>query len=91
MLTIVADSAGYPSGGLVDGRIVVTAVCVIVTVAAFARVGLSANGRSPRQVVVEVFALFAVEALGVVRALAAAVYHVGRVRMRVDARKRQAA
>lgn len=91
MLAVIADSAGYPSGGLVNGRVVMAAVGVVVAVAALAGVGLSADGRPPWQIVVKVFALFAIETLGVVRALAAAVDHVGRVRVRVHARKRQAA
>jgi len=85
VLAAVADSARYPSGGFVHGRIVVAAIGVVVAVASFAGVGLATDGRPPRQVVVEIFTLLAIEALGVVGALAAAVDHVG---ARVHARKR---
>ena len=77
VLAIIADSAGDFAGGFVDGGVKVALVRVVVTVAAFARVRLSTDGRLPGVVVVKILALFAVEALGVVRALASAVHHVG--------------
>ena len=88
VLAIVAHAAGNPSGGLVHGRIKVAPVRVVVAVAALARVRLAADGGPPRQVVVKVLALLAVESARVVGALAPAVHHVG---ARVDARQRQAA
>lgn len=53
----------------------------------FAGVGLFSNGRPPRKVVEEVFALLAVSAFGVVGALTSSVHHV---RLRFDAGQRKA-
>jgi len=61
---------------------------VVVAVALLAGVRLGDDGRAPRQVVVEVLAALAVEPHRVVRALAAAVHHVGAVG---DAGQRQTA
>lgn len=85
---LVADAAGHAAGRLVHGRIEVALARVVVAIAPFAGVRLTTDGRSPGQVVVEVLALLAVEALRVVRALAAAVHHV---RARLDPFEGQAA
>ena len=76
MLTIVADSAGYSARSLVDRFVEVAGTGMIVAIARPTGVRLFADRGLPRQVVVEVLALLAVETLSVVRALASAVDHV---------------
>lgn len=76
MLTVVADTSGYPTASLVHSFVKVTAGRVSVAIAHATGVGLLANGWFPGQVVEEVFALLAIATLGVVGAIASAVYHV---------------
>jgi hypothetical protein len=49
---------------------------MLVTITAFASVGLATNGRPPGQIVVEIFTLLAIETLGVVSTFAATMNHV---------------
>lgn len=76
VLAIVADPAGHPPRSLVNCFVEVAGSGMIVAVARSAGVRLLADRGLPRQIVVEVLALLAVETLGVVGALASTVDHV---------------
>lgn len=76
VLAIVADTTRDPSSRLIDSWIKVAPVRVMITVAAFASIRLSTDSRPPRKIVIKVFALLAVESLGVVRTFTSTVDHV---------------
>lgn len=76
MLTVVADTPGYPTASLVDSFVKVAAGRVAVTVTHATGIGLLADGWFPGQVVKEVLALLAVATLGVVGTVASSVDHV---------------
>lgn len=76
VLAIVADSAGHSARSLVDRFVEVAGIGMIVAIARSTSVRLFADRGLPRQIVIEVLALLAVEALGVVRTLASAVDHI---------------
>lgn len=92
VLAVVTHTAAHITGGRIDGRVVMATGGMVVAVAdwtstiktsclqsrslTFAGVDLSADGRQPRHVLVEVFALLTIETFGVMRAFAATVNHV---------------
>lgn len=76
VLAIVTDTTRDSSSRLIDSWIKVAPIRVMITVAAFASVRLTTNSRPPRKIVIEVFALLAVESLGVVRTFTSTVDHV---------------
>lgn len=86
VLAIVANAAGHPSRTFVNSFVEVTGTRVIVTDARSASVRLLPDGRFPRQIVVKVLALLAVQSGCVVSAFASTVHHVLLVG---DARKRK--
>lgn len=74
VMAIVADSAGHSSRSLVNRLVKVARGSVIV--ARPTGVRLFADRGFPRQIVVKVLAILAVQSFGVVSALASAVDHV---------------
>lgn len=76
MLAIVANSTGHSARSLIDRFVEVAGIGMIVTIARSTRIRLFADRGLPRQVVIEILALLAVEALSVVRTLASTVDHV---------------
>ncbi len=74
VLAVVADAASHVSGSLVGGPVEVAARRVRIAVAALAFVRLLFDRRMPRDVVVEVLALLAVQPFRVMRTLATTVH-----------------
>lgn len=74
--TSITHSSRPVPGSQIFERIVVASVRVTVTLASLAGVGDTSNRRHPRQIVVEILALLAVQAFSVVLTLAFAVDHV---------------
>lgn len=72
----IADTAADTTGCLVNGGIEVTPGGVVVAIAPFACICILSLCRSPRQIIVKVFTLLAVQSLRVVRTFASTMYHV---------------
>ena len=76
MQTIVANAAGAIPRRQIFEWIEMASIGVPVAFASFASVGHATDSRHPRQVVVEILALLAIQAFGVVLTLAFAVDHI---------------
>lgn len=76
MQTIVAHSARDKPGGNKDRIIEVAAEGVAIALAFLARVCLLPERRFPWQIIVEILASLAIQALGVVRTIATSVHHL---------------
>lgn len=79
MLAVIADTSAHTSRMFINGLIEMAASCMVITVTFFTSIRLLAQGRLPRQIVEEVFALLAVQTLRIMRTLAPSVHHVDSV------------
>lgn len=77
MLTVIADTSGQSAAQLEHRSVERTAGRMIVTLATFAGVHLTADGRLPFQIVVQVQTSVAVVAGGEVTTVTLAVHHAG--------------
>lgn len=76
VLAVVADTATHASRTLPHGRVKVALAGMAIAVTGFAWIWVPLARWSPRLVVVQIFAAFAVEAFRIVRTLALAKHHV---------------
>jgi hypothetical protein len=81
--TIVTDSTGGVSRGNVDRLVEVASRGMTIAFTSFASMGHAPNGRTPRKVVVEILAFFAVHAFCVVLTIAFTIDHVSPVHLLV--------